>query len=455
MIAGTAGFQLAYEVPALAFLFALFLFCVFQLAWVKTARGALWAGIALGMAVYAPQLAFFLTVFGIPAIALWMLLALWLGIFLMLARLCIGTFNRTADILFLPVLWTGLEYFRSELYGLRFSWLNAGFAFSAAPLLQSAGVYGVGFFLMAAVAGIHLLPRRFAIIAGVGTLLVLAVITEWQLAGVPAAPPPASGPLVVGIQAEEYGERDILMLLDKAIVQYPKADVLILSEYSFGGSIPPDILSWCRVHQKYLVAGGIDWVDQSKDIFRDTAFVAGPDGRIIFSQGKSVPVQFMADGLPAKRQRLWPSPWGKIGICICYDLSYARVTDELVRQGAQALIVPTMDMISWGRHEHVLHARVAPFRAAEYHIPIARVCSSGIWQIVGADGRVIASAGYPGQEEMLAARLSMDSRTRIPADRIVAPVCTALSAGVLIALITVALQRRRKRRASPGQAPTR
>jgi apolipoprotein N-acyltransferase len=54
-----------------------------------------------------------------------------------------------------------------------------------------------------------------------------------------------------------------------------------------------------------------------------------------------------------------------IGICICYDLSYSRVTDRLLRLGAQALIVPTMDLIDWGRRQHELHARVAPMRAAE------------------------------------------------------------------------------------------
>ena len=46
-------------------------------------------------------------------------------------------------------------------------------------------------------------------------------------------------------------------------------------------------------------------------------------------------VSFMIDGKPAESQAIWESPWGKIGICICYDLSYTRVTDELVRQGME------------------------------------------------------------------------------------------------------------------------
>ncbi len=46
----------------------------------------------------------------------------------------------------------------------------------------------------------------------------------------------------------------------------------------------------------------------------------------VFKQAKSVPIEFFQDGRPAAEQRLWHSPWGNLGICICYDLSYSRVT---------------------------------------------------------------------------------------------------------------------------------
>src|SRR6185295_5939558 len=105
---------------------------------------------------------------------------------------------------------------------------------------------------------------------------------------------------------------------------------------------------------------------------------------------------FFNDGLPAREQKLWNSPWGKLGVCVCYDLSYRRVVDELIRQGAQALIVPTMDVAEWGEQQHRLHARVAPVRAAEYGVPIFRLCSSGISQLVDDRGKVLSSAPFPG-----------------------------------------------------------
>ena len=126
----------------------------------------------------------------------------------------------------------------------------------------------------------------------------------------------------------------------------------------------------------YALAG----LPSSRRTFYNTAFVIDPRGEVVFRQAKCVPIQFFKDGLPALEQRVWDSPWGKIGFCICFDLSYRRVADALIRSGAQALIVPTMDLAEWGAHQHRLNARIAPIRAAEYGIPIFRLASSGISQ---------------------------------------------------------------------------
>jgi len=182
------------------------------------------------------------------------------------------------------------------------------------------------------------------------------------------------------------------------------------------------------------MAGGKDFVSASK--FYDTVFVIDPNGDNVFKQAKAVPIQFFNDGLPARKQEVWASPWGKLGVCICYDLSYTRVTDELVRQGAQALIVPTLDLSDWGRHQHELHARVAPVRAAEYRLPIFRLASSGISQLVDDRGLVLASAPFPGQEAMLAGALPLTENGAVPLDRILAQL-SVVTTGALIAWFTI------------------
>jgi len=118
----------------------------------------------------------------------------------------------------------------------------------------------------------------------------------------------------------------------------------------------------------------------------------------------------------------------------CYDLSYARVIDRLVSLGAQALVVPTMDVAEWGAHQHRLNARVAPMRAAEYGLPIFRVASSGISQLVDECGRVRASAPFPGEGAVLAGELPLVKASRLPIDRWLAPPSAALTGLLIICL---------------------
>jgi apolipoprotein N-acyltransferase len=235
-------------------------------------------------------------------------------------------------------------------------------------------------------------------------------------------------------------------MLDKALAKNTNAPIFVLSEYTLDGPVPDSLKNWCREHSRFLVVGGKDPVGTNN--FSDTAFVVGTNGEIVFKQGKAVPIQFFRDGLPAPAQKVWNSPWGKIGLCVCYDLSYTRVTDELVRQGAQLLIVPTMDMESWGRHQHELHSRVAPVRAAEYGIPIFRVASSGISQAVTGGGRVVAQTSIPGNGEIFSAPLRLPMRGALPLDRYLASACVAATGIVTSVLLFLAWQEKRARRQS-------
>jgi len=211
----------------------------------------------------------------------------------------------------------------------------------------------------------------------------------------------------------------------------------VLSEYTFDGPIPERVKAWCREHKRHLIAGGKDFVSATE--YDNTTYVVGPEGSVVFSQVKSVPIQFFKDGRPAREQKLWESPWGKLGICICYDLSYRRVTDELIRQGAQAIIVPTMDVADWGGYQHRLHARIAPVRAVELGVPIFRVCSSGISQLVNRGGGVTAEATFPGQKETIYGWLQLRDAGRLPLDHWLAPFSVFITAAMIPWLSTKAL----------------
>ncbi len=435
-----AAFHVACDVEAAAALVVIYLGCLFLLARVKSPRWAFYLGLGIGFAIAAGLLRFFLGIFGWGCIGLWAIFGIWIAFFLLLSRIVVGRWPRYG-VLWLPVIWLALEYTRSELYYLRFGWLTPGLTLSHPGMVwfAAAGVYGFSFAVLSAVAAAQMAlqhQRAAVVTCFIPALFLFAIGDSTESAR-------DSGPLVMGIQLESPSESEVLEALDAAISASPDADLFVLSEYCFDGPVPPAVCNWCAQQERHLIAGGKENLEGVN--FIDTVFVISPAGEVIFQQGKMVPIQFFNDGLPAREQKVWESPWGKIGMAICYDLSYSRVIDHLIAAGAQALIIPAMDAEDWGEHEHRLHAKVAPVRAREYGVPIFRLASSGISQIVDRHGRVVASAPFPGRQERLTGRLAIGNHGLLPPDRYLAlPAVTAVG-GLLIYLAANAVSHRLRR----------
>jgi hypothetical protein len=121
--------------------------CVFLLSRVKSARRAFYVGGVCGLALYVPQLWFFLSIFHSAAIALWCIAALPIALFTLLVHQGRRRFGEMAAMWMMPVLWMGVEFFRSELYYLKFAWVLPGQAVAFLPgvRLLWVGVYGLGF----------------------------------------------------------------------------------------------------------------------------------------------------------------------------------------------------------------------------------------------------------------------------------------------------------------------
>jgi apolipoprotein N-acyltransferase len=436
-----ACFHAAYtsiKFPAVGLLIFGYAYGLVRLTDQPTVRRAFYFGLVTGFLCYAPQLFFFWRIFSAAAIVLWLVLAFWVGLFTAIVCGCFRRWGKVKTAWLIPFVWTGIEYFRSELYYLKFSWLNVGYALSHFSILSFSfwGMYGIGLFAFAIAAMFFSLRCRIAApiaLCIAGLLFYVSAIT-W-------AERPRPKISFVGVQMEFPPEAILPKILDQALAKNTNAPIFVLCEYTLDGPVPDSLKNWCREHSRFLVVGGKDPVGTNN--YYDTAFVVGTNGDIVFKQVKSVPIQFFHDGLPAPEQKVWNSPWGKIGFCVCYDLSYTRVTDELVRQGAQLIIVPTMDVMEWGRHQHELHSRVAPVRAAEYGIPIFRVDSSGISQAVTGSGYVVAQTQIPGNGEIFSAQLRLPMRGSLPLDRYLAPMCVVVTGVVLMALLISAWKDRR------------
>ncbi len=475
---GVAAFQLAFLGHGLEFLVLVYLGCLFELRRLPTPRRAFWMGTVLGLGVYGPQLLFLWKVFGFEAggftvspVApiLWLVLAVFHGFFVLLLRQVERRHGALAVVLAAPVLWMGLEFGRCEAWWLRFAWFTVGETVTAwGPLLRGSGVYGSGALLMAVVAtGLGLrhesLRRRC-----IGRVLALGLILVAWGTGRGTRPLPATRSVeVAGLQLETPGESDVLGGLDRVLVRHPTAPLIVLGEYNLDGPPSESVRRWCREHQRWLVVGGTEPVADAPaksgaaprlspgaggGAFRDTAFVVGPSGTIEFSQAKSVPIQFFQDGLPATGQEVWESPWGRLGLAVCYDASYRRVMDRLVRKGAEGLLVIAMDAESWGAHEHDLNARIGRLRAVEYGLPVFRVATSGVSQLLGADGVESARAGFPGPGETLGGTLHLAGPVAVPVDAWLGPVALGVTLGAA-AWLAIAATPWYARKIKPGSAP--
>jgi len=103
---------------------------------------------------------------------------------------------------------------------------------------------------------------------------------------------------------------------------------------------------------------------------------------------------------PGDRAVLAPTPWGPLGLSICYDLRFARLYRALAKAGAKMLAVPAAFTKTTGEaHWHVLlRARAIEtgayvFAPSQYGVHAEGRACYGHSLIVDPWGRVLADAG--------------------------------------------------------------
>jgi apolipoprotein N-acyltransferase len=133
-----AGYGISFSMPSAAPAILIALPALFFLTRLPTSRPAFYGGLLLGVAIYAPHLFFFLHVFGRFAVLLFLIAGFPIGIFLLLAHLARSRLGPGIAFWLTPIIWTGIEYFRSELYQLRFAWLLPGAVHAGRPAGRSS-----------------------------------------------------------------------------------------------------------------------------------------------------------------------------------------------------------------------------------------------------------------------------------------------------------------------------
>ncbi len=148
---------------------------------------------------------------------------------------------------------------------------------------------------------------------------------------------------------------DLLMLGEYAAVEIAGADVAapdIAAELALVTAAAPALIEAMRAvarrHHLWLLPGTLPMVEagpmtEAAGMVRNRAPLIAPDGRVAF-QEKRVMTRFEAEQWhvsPGAPPAVFETPWGLIGIAICYDIEFPPLVRAQVEAGAWLILCPS------------------------------------------------------------------------------------------------------------------
>jgi apolipoprotein N-acyltransferase len=320
------------------------------------------------------------------------------------------------------------------------------------------GVYGLSLLMVVWAAMAVLSLRRRSLVPFVAANVVVAAFCGITFAYRGLYLYKSAGTTIAGAQLESPTVSDLRASLTLLEEEQRSADIVVFPEYCLdltgAGSVKLDLLKdFARQRKRWVVVGAK--LPAPNGGYYSGVIALAPGGEQVFRQEKSVPVPLMNDGLPAPERRLLETPYGKIGVAICYDMDFTFVSDDLVRQGAEFLLYPTMDCAEWGAKQRTQHAAIAPLRAIENCRWVMRVASSGVSCIVDPTGRVITRQGVDAPGGLIAGVVWMHSEQTLYARGgwLIPWVCFWATALLLPAAVVTDLCARFRQTVKPAELP--
>ena len=187
--------------------------------------------------------------------------------------------------------------------------------------------------------------------------------------------------------------------------RYPWIQMVVLPELATFGpevryaeTLPGDTerryQALARQHAIWLLPGSL--YEQRGDLLYNTASVINPAGEVVARYSKMFPFLPYERGItPGGKPVVFDVPGvARFGVSICYDGWFPEIARELVWQGAEVILHPTM-VGSIDRQDELVLARATAITNQCYYLDInnAGRQGNGLSIIVGPEGEVVHQAG--------------------------------------------------------------
>lgn len=414
-------------------------------------RTALSHGAALGL-VFFGGLLYWIAVFAAHAAGPALGVVAWLGaavalgaslvVFAAGCQVLSRTQNPWAWRLGVPALWTFLEWVRQ--FGiLGAGWGDLGYTqYRALPLLQLTkltGVWGLSFLIVLVnVALAEIVTRRTSGTVGGGrgrfgfSALAAALVLATAVFGVVTLRTEHLQPTFVAAALQGNINQNVVATpayVERVMETFGRqgreaaargARLTVWPETALPGYLRDDpgfsraITAEAIADNQAMLVGARER-DTASGKDRNAVFMVTPQGQIAGSYAKQRLVPFgeyvplraqfpileklhltiydMAPGEQTQPLLDAGAPVGRVGVAVCYDSTYGRITREQVARGANLLVVATDD--TWfGRTAAARqHAAMSAVRAAESDRYLVRCAATGISQVISPTGQVLSEAG--------------------------------------------------------------
>lgn len=354
-----------------------------------SAKQAFRLGTLYGFVLYGVSLSWLWQIFSTPAVALWLILALFCGLSASIIASSAKRWKQAAWWpLYIAAVWSSVEYFRCEWFTLRFPWITAGTAMGPLGITPWVGVYGASFLVAWLAASLINIGRPQW--RHVGCLLIAVLLF------IPARD---SDPVnqknnipVMAVQSENcdfftYIERTQQSDFRDGIILWPEYSVfedVQTSRWGRDNQLGIETLTALAREKNSLIILGQK--RQAGDVTFNEALVIGAEG-VIGTHVKNRPVHFMNDGTPSRTALPISTRFGSIATPICFDNDYTEVPRRMATAGAQVFLAPSMDAEHWSARQHRQHAELFRLRAAETGRWYVVCATSGVTQVISPDGK--------------------------------------------------------------------